>query len=424
MLTAMIVIALILLALGLPLYLVFLTSSIVALVGFTNISLIMISQTMFDSLNTMVLLAVPYFILSGDIMGRSKMTNSLADFFNAVIGRVPGSNGVVTVVSSAFFGAISGSSPAAVATIGKVMYPEMIRDGYGPRFTSGLITSAGNLAIIVPPSITMILYSAVTNVSVGRLFIAGVVPGVLLTILLSGYVIYYARKHHINRVERFSWKNVLSKSKVAVPTLLMPVIVLGGIYGGIFTPTEAAIVSAIYAAVAAFIFNKDYRFREFWISLRESAKLTAQILVIMASAGVFSQVLVMGQVPQQISRFITEMNISPIMLLVIVNVVFIFAGMFIDSASAIVALIPLIAPIVSGAGIDLIHFGLVIVINLAIGMFTPPFGLNLFTTLALFKVDIKTVSVGLIPFFFIFLIVLLLVTYVPSLTLWLPNLMY
>jgi C4-dicarboxylate transporter DctM subunit len=332
--------------------------------------------------------------------------------------------GIVTVVSSAFFGAISGSCPAAVATIGKVMYPEMIKEKYGVRFTSGLITSAGNLAIIIPPSITMILYSSVTNASVGKLFIGGVIPGLILTALLSGYVVYYVKKNGIVTENKFSWHEVLEKSKSSVPTLLMPVVVLGGIYLGVFTPTEASIVSVFYALVVSFFFSKDFHLKDLWESLKSSAKLTTQIMVIMSSAAVFSQVLILGQVPQQIAHFINTYHITPTIFLIIVNIIFLIAGMFIDSASAIVALIPLLAPIVVAQGIDLVHFGLIVVINLAVGMFTPPFGLNLFTTMALFKVDIKLLTRGLIPFFFIFLVVLLLVTYIPSLSLWLPNLMY
>lgn len=424
MLATMIAIAVVLLVIGIPIYLVFLTSALVALLGFTNVPLNMISQTLFDSMNTMVLLAVPYFILAGDIMSRSKMTDSLTGFFNSLIGRIPGSMGVVTVLSCCFFGAISGSSPAAVATIGKIMYPEMIKDNYGVRFTSALITSAGNLAIIVPPSITMILYSSVTNASVGRLFIAGIVPGLILSILLSGYVIYFAQTHSIIHRTFFSWRDILEKSKVALPTLLMPIAVLGGIYAGIFTPTEAAIISVLYATVVAFIFNKDFGWKDLFASLKDSAILTAQILVIMSSAAVFSQVLVLGQVPYQLTQLINELNITPVMFLIIVNIVFLIAGMFIDSASAIVALIPLMAPIVAAMDIDIVHFGVIIVLNLAIGMFTPPFGLNLFTTLALFKVDLRIVSLGLIPFFLIFFFVLLIVTYISPVALWLPNLMY
>ena len=424
MLIAMVATALFLLILGTPLYLVFLTSSLVALIGFTNVPLTMIAQTVFDSLNSTVLLAVPYFILSGEIMSRSKMTDSLIDFFDTLIGRVPGSDGVVTVVSSAFFGAISGSAPAAVATIGKITYPAMLKKKYSESFASALVTTAGSLAIIIPPSITMILYSSATGVSTGRLFIAGVIPGLLLAGLLSAYVIFYASRHGLPRREQFSWAAVGHAAKIGLPTLLMPIAVLGGIYAGIFTPTEAGVISVVYAAIASFLTNRNFRVKDLLGAVASTTKLTAQILVIMAAAGVFSQLLTLGQIPFKISTFIQEAHVSKFVLLLMVNVIFLIAGMFIDSASAIVALIPLMSPVMMASGVDMVHFGLIIVLNLAIGMFTPPFGLDLFTTQALFKIKIKSIVKGIMPFLVIYLIVLLLVTYIPGLALWLPNLMY
>lgn len=423
MVATMICIAVVLLVLGFPLYLVFLISSLVGLLGFMDIPATLIAQSLFNSMNKTILLSVPFFILAGDVMGRGKMTSQLTNFFRLFLGRLPGGLGVVSVVSSAFFGAISGSSPAAVATIGKVMYPAMLKDKYSESFASGLLTSAGSLAIIIPPSINMILYSSVTNVSLGKLFIAGIIPGVILSILLSAYIIFTARKNVVKNNSSFTFGDFKETGLTSFFTLLMPVVVLGGIYLGLFTPTEAAIVSFFYATIVTFIISENFKMKDLWLSLTDAAKITSQILVIMAAASAFSLLLTIGQVPQQLASMIETLQLSPFVFLVIVNILFLIVGMFVDPASAIVALIPLLAPLVAAQGINMIHFGLITTLNLSIGMCTPPFGLNLFTAQAVFKVELTKIVRGMLPFLLIMVVVLLIVTYIPQISLWLPNLM-
>jgi C4-dicarboxylate transporter DctM subunit len=356
-------------------------------------------------------------------MTRGKMTDQLVDFFKVLLGWIPGFLGVVTVVASAFFGAISGSSPAAVATIGKVMHPAMLKNGYDEKTACGLICSSGNLAIIIPPSITMILYSSVTNVSVGKLFVGGFIPGLIISLLLIGYMFYYAKRHNIERGSKFSGKILFSTSVKSMPTLLMPILILGGIYAGVFTPTEAAIAAVFYALLVTLIFERSFKFKDIIMCLRETFKLTTQVLIIMSSAAVFSVLLTIGQVPQMIAEILTANDVPVALFLLICNILFLFLGMFIDPASAIVALMPLLAPIAQLQGINLIHFGIMLVINLAIGMCTPPFGLNLFTSMSLFEIKQGELTRGLIPFLIIFLFALLLITYIPAISLALPNLM-
>lgn len=421
MVIALLIITFVLLFAGFPLYLVFFTGSITSMAIYVDIPLSMVTSTMFNSMNTNILLAVPYFILAGEVMTRGKMTNQLVDFFKALLGWVPAALGVITVIACAFFGAISGSAPAAVATIGKVMHPTMIKDGYDQKIACGLICSSGNLAIIVPPSITMILYCSVTNVSVSKVFIGGFLPAIVVCTLFILYMLYYATKHNIARDKNFSIINVLHTGRKSIFTLLMPVFILGGIYTGIFTPTEAATVSVFYALIVTLIFERKFSFNDLIICLRESFKLTIQVLIIMSAAAVFSVLLTLGQVPQMITSFISETQMSPYVFLLLCNVIFLILGMFIDPSSAIVALMPLLAPIAVMQGINLLHFGLVVVINLAIGMCTPPFGLNLFTTMSLFKIKQGSLMRGLFPFLIILIISLMLITYIPEITLFLPS---
>ncbi|RIY42395.1 TRAP transporter large permease [Neopusillimonas maritima] len=416
-------IVILLLILGFPLWLVFLSAgfALLTLTG-AGIPPDMLASRMFSSLNVYALLAVPGFIFAAELMVRGGMSNRLINWVTVLLGRVPGGVPVTTIVASEVFGAISGSSTATVAGIGKVLYPGLRQSGYGERFSLGLITSMGAIAVIVPPSITMILYGAVASVSVGDLFLAGIGPAILIGILITLYCIWYALRHSIT-AEAGKWDAaaVWRETKSAAWTLGAPVIIFGGIYSGFFTPTEASMVLSIYALVVTTCIYRDLSFKGVWEVAVEAALLTGKIFTIVAAASVFSVVLVIENIPDTMVEALTGWNMSPFMILLMLNLILLIAGMFMDPNSAIVVLVPLLLPIAVAAGIDMIHFGIIMTVNLAIGMFTPPFGLNLFVSTSIFNVSVGKVVRGVIPFILVYLVSLLVISYVPDISLWIPN---
>ena len=419
------VIMLILFIVGFPLFLALLISSIIGIL-LLGIPLPMITASFFDSMYRESLLAVPFFILAGNIMLYNKMTIRLVHFFDLLLSRFHARTGIVGILSCAYFGAISGSSPAAVATIGRLMHPQAVEEGYGEAFSGALISSSASLAIIIPPSITMIIYASVTNTSVGSLFMAGLIPGMTLALLLSLYVSFVMRKKYgFTTMNKVNLGDIWVSLKVTIPVLFMPIVVLGGIYGGIFSPTEASVISVLYSIIYTVLDKKQLPLKDLWECFVSSAKLTSQVLIILASATVLAQFFTLSHVSMFLVKLVSEYQISKITFLIIINFMFLILGMFIDPGSAIVALMPILIPVVKMQGIDLVHFGLIAVLNFSIGMFTPPFGLNLFTILSMFKFNYRDLIRQLVPFVIIFLVVLILFTYLPSkFVLWLPRLMY
>lgn len=417
------VLVILLLVLGFPLWLVFLSAgfALLTLTG-AGIPPDMLASRMFSSLNVYALLAVPGFIFAAELMVRGGMSNRLINWVTVLLGRVPGGVPVTTIVASEVFGAISGSSTATVAGIGKVLYPGLRQSGYGERFSLGLITSMGAIAVIVPPSITMILYGAVASVSVGDLFLAGIGPAILIGILITLYCIWYALHHSITtEVRKWDATAVWRETKSAAWTLGAPVIIFGGIYSGFFTPTEASMVLSIYTLLVTTCIYRDLSVKGVWEVAVEAALLTGKIFTIVAAASVFSVVLVIENIPDAMVEALTGWNMSPFMILLMLNLILLIAGMFMDPNSAIVVLVPLLLPIAVAAGVDMIHFGIIMTVNLAIGMFTPPFGLNLFVSTSIFNVSVGKVVRGVIPFILVYLVSLLIISYVPEISLWIPN---
>jgi C4-dicarboxylate transporter, DctM subunit len=409
----------VLLLAGLPIFLILLTTATLALLLVMNVPLTAVPQMMFGSIDKFSLLAVPFFIYAGEILSNGGISERLMRWVQSIFGGVRGSVALTTVGTFEFFGAISGSSPATVAAVGKTLYPALRQGGYDEKFSLGLVTSAGAIASIIPPSITMILYGAAAEQSVAKLFIGGVFPGILVGVLSACYIIYYTYARDIAATESFTLRRFLQATRESFWALLAPVIILGSIYGGICTPTETAGIACVYAAlVTRFIYRTVTWARLFELAV-SSAVLTAQIMVIVAASGVFSWLLTISGVPQAIVRFISEQHISPAMLLFAINIFLLIVGCFIDPSSAVLVLTPLLVPIVSHAGIDLIHFGVIVTVNLAIGMFTPPFGLNLFVSQSLFNVPMSRIVQGLTPFLLVQLAALLVITYVPWLSLYL-----
>jgi C4-dicarboxylate transporter DctM subunit len=414
---ALAVVPIVLLLLGFPIFMVLLTAVSVALVFFMHVPLAALHQNLFASVNATALLAVPFFIYAGELMGRGSVAQRLVDFVQGGVGSVRGSLGVTAVGTSAIFGAISGASAATVATIGKVMVPAMRKAGYPETFTAGLITAVGAIDVIIPPSIPMIVYGAAAEESVARLYAAGVIPGLLIAGMLAIYVVYRAKRENFGKGEPFDWQRFRRSTGRSLWALGAPVIILGGIYGGVFSPTEAAAVACVYAAlVTAFVF-RELGWRDILEAAASTVMFTGQILIIVACAGVFAWLLTVNQVPAQITAWLQSFNIAPWMLLLAINILLLLVGCVLDPLSAILLLSPLLVPVVKAAGIDTVHFGIVVTVNLAIGLFHPPFGINIFVAQTVLGLKLETIYRGIIPFVIIYLIALGLITYIPDISL-------
>jgi C4-dicarboxylate transporter DctM subunit len=406
-----------LLLLGFPIFIVLLASVSVALVFFMHMPIAALHQNMFGSINAFALLAIPFFVYAGELMGRGSVAQRLVDFVQGGVGSVRGSLAVTTVGTSAIFGAISGVSAACVATIGRIMYPAMRRAGYPENFSAGLVTAVGAIDIIIPPSIPMIVYGAAAEESVPRLYAAGVVPGLMLTFMLAAYVMWFARSNGIGAGEAFKLDHFLRGTVRGIWALGMPFIILGGIYGGVFSPTEAAAVACVYAAfVTRFVF-RELGWRDIVEAAAVTVTFTAQILIIVACAGVFSWLLTVNQVPASIVTWLQSLNISAWMFLLTINVILLAIGCFLDPLSAILLLTPLLVPLVKSFGIDTVHFGIIVTVNLAIGLFHPPFGMNIFVAQSVLGLELNSIYRGIIPFLFIYLVALGLITYIPAIPL-------
>jgi len=411
------VLPLALLLLGFPIFLVLLTAATIAMVLFMNVPLAALHQNLFGSINAYALLAIPYFIYAGELMGRGSVAQRLVDFVQGGVGSVRGSLGVTTVGTATIFGAISGVSAAAVATIGKVMYPAMVRAGYPGAFAAGLVTAVGAIDIIIPPSIPMIVYGAAAQESVPRLYAAGILPGLLIAALIAGYVIWRAYAGNFGAGEPFDLRRLWTATVRGAWALGAPVIILGGIYGGVFSPTEAAAVACVYAIAVTRLVFRELAWRDIVAAAAATVRFTAQILIIVACAGVFSWLLTINQVPAALVAWIQHLEVPAWAFLLVVNVLLLVVGCFLDPLSAILLLVPLLVPVVKALGIDTVHFGIVIMVNLAIGLFHPPFGINIFVAQAVLGIDLKLLYRGIIPFVVLYLIALALITYVPAVSL-------
>ena len=404
---------------GMPIFLILLVTATLSLVFVMNVPLTAVPQMMFGSIDKFALLAVPFFIFAGEILSNGGISERLMRWVQSIVGGVRGSVGLTTVGTCEFFGAISGSSPATVAAVGKTLYPALREGGYDERFSLGLVSSCGAIAGIIPPSITMILYGAAAEESVAKLFIAGVLPGILVGVFTAAYILYYAHSRDLRSTERFSVGRLLRATREGAWAILAPVIILGTIYGGIATPTETAGIACVYAAIVTRFIYRTLTWRRLFELSVSSAFLTAQIMIIVAASGVFSWLLTISGVPQAIVAFMAEQQVSPVMLLMVINVFLLIVGCFIDPGSAVLVLTPLLVPIAKAAGIDPVHFGIIVTVNLSIGMFTPPFGLNLFVSQSLFQAPLGRIVRGVMPFLAIQLAALLVITYVPWLSLFL-----
>ena len=405
-----------LLVLGVPIFVILAVTSMAVLI-FGDIPGTIMHQNMFGGVSIFSLMAVPFFIFAGELMGRGGMSKRLIAWALSILGGIRGSLPLTTVGTSSVFGAISGSSPATVAGVGRLLYPPLRDKGYSEKFSSGVITSSGAIAIVIPPSIAMILYGVSAEEDIAKLFIAGILPGLLMAFAMGIYIYIYARIKGIKESEGFSLTKLVITTKEGVWALGSPFIILGGIYSGIFSPTESGGVACVYAILVTRYIYRDISWHGIWEVAQSSAYLTAQVLIIVAAASVFSWLLTVNGIPQAVASYIGDIKAEPWVILLAINVFLLIVGCVLDPNSAILVLTPLLAPIVQAMGVDLIHFGIIITVNLAIGMFTPPFGLNIFVAQAVLNAPLKSIYPGLIAFIFINIGVLMVVTYVPELSL-------
>ena len=407
-----------LLLLGFPIFLLLLATSFVVMIFFFPVPLTAIHQIIFNSLNKYALLAVPFFIFAGDLMSRGGISTRLLRWVAAIIGGFRGSIPLTSLGFAAMFGAISGVTTAATAAIGTLTYPRMREAGYSERFASALITAGGALDNLIPPSIAMIIYGIASDTSIIALFAAGIGPGLLLAGLFAIYIYIHSVRAGIADSGRLSIWEPLLATRNGLWALGAIGIIFGGIYSGVFSPTEAAGVACIYAIIISYFVYREVTLTELFETAARAMYLTALIFIIISVAGLYAWLLTISGIAQQAADFITGMHAQPWMVLLTINVFLLFVGCFLDPASALIMLTPLLAPIAASIGVNPVHFGVIVVMNLTIGTFHPPFGLNIFVCQALFKTPSATLYMGLIPFVVLAVIALLMVTYIPAISLW------
>ncbi|WP_028307011.1 TRAP transporter large permease [Desulfitibacter alkalitolerans] len=413
----------VLFALGIPIVYSLGVASLISLLYLGNVPLVVILQKMWSALDNFALLAIPLFVLTGGLMERGGVSRRIIAFAYAVIGKIAGGLGFVSISSSMLFAALSGSSPATVAAIGGMIIPSMKEKNYDPNFAAALHASAGSIGVIIPPSITMIIYAVIAEQSVGRLFLGGFIPGILIGLALMVVCYIISKRENYPREEQTSLINILKTFKDAILSLMVAVIVMGGILSGIATATEAAVLAVFYAFCLSFFVYKELSLKDVKDVLIETIFISAAVMGVMATAGIFGWILVTQQVPQMIAGFLMSITDSPIMVFMMINVVLLIIGTFLDTGAALIIFVPMLLPIAAAYGFDPIHFGVVTVINLAIGMATPPLGICLFVACRIAKIPLVNIVRPILPFLGAMILVLFLVTYFPQIILFLPNLM-
>ena len=414
----------VLMLIGMPVAVALGLSSLVTILFFSQDSLASLSLKLFETSEHFTLLAIPFFILGGSFMTTGGVAKRMIRFANACIGHLNGGLAMASVLACMLFAAVSGSSPATVVAVGSIVIAGMVKAGYPQGFAAGVICNAGTLGILIPPSIVMVVYGAATETSVGKLFMAGVIPGIVLGLMLMVAIYVRARMLKLPRQPRATMGEVLRSGRDSMWGLLLIVIILGGIYGGIFTPTEAAAVAAVYAFLIAVFVYRDIGMGHVPGVLLEAGKVTVMLMFIVANALLFAHVLTSERIPQQIAEMIIGWGMAPWQFLVVVNLLLLVAGMFMEPTGIILILAPILFPIATQLGIDPVHLGIIMVVNLEIGMVTPPIGLNLFVTAGITNMSIMQVARAALPWTLVLLVFLVIVTYVPQLALFLPDLLF
>lgn len=404
--------------LGVPIAAALGVSAVLVILMFMNSSLVVTAQTMFSSINSFPLMAIPFFILAGNLMGEGGISKRLVNFVNLFLGSLRGGLAIVAIGASMFFAAISGSCPATTAAIGGIMVPEMEKNGYEKDFSAACVAAAGTVGQVIPPSIPMVTYCVLANTSISTLFLCGVVPGILMGISMMVVAYHHAKKHNVPivRVDR-SFKNIASVTLDSIWALIMPVVILGGIYSGIFTATEAGAVAAVYGLFVGVVIYKDLKIKDIPRVIANSAVGAAVIMLIMATVGTFGYVLTMGQIPQKIASAMLALTSNKYVLLLLLNVIVLIAGCFLNSSAAIALLTPILLPVMTAVDVSPYLVGIIFIVNMGIGMITPPVGNCLYVGCNIANLKFETIVKAVMPFLIAEVIVLFLITYVPILSL-------
>ncbi len=409
---------------GMPIFAALALTAFTILSTATTIPISVVAQRMFAGIDNFTLLSIPLFILAAELMRVGGLAQRLVDLAEALVGWFPGGLAFAAVLACVFFASISGSSPATLAAIGTIMIPVMISAGYSKPFAVGLVTTAGSLGLVIPPSITLIIYGAVTGTSIGQLFAAGILPGLFLAGLLGLYCFGYALRVGMALSAPPGLGTIWRAFRRAVFGLMLPVILLGGIYSGVFTPTESAAVACVYGALVGVFIYRQIGWSEMRAILVTSGLISATLLLITAGASALSWLLAANGIPRQLAQLLLSASEEPTVVVLLLNLILLVAGCFLDGASAVIVLAPLLEPVAARVGIDPVHFGVITLINVEIGMLTPPVGLNLFVACQIAGMPLLAVARAVLPSLGVLFFGLMVITFVPAISLFLPNLLY
>jgi len=387
----------------------------------TQVPIESVGLKLFSGLDNFGIMAIPFFILAGSFLTRGGVARRMIHFTTSLVGHWPGGLGLAGVTACALFAAICGSSVATVAAIGSIILPAMVQQGFPKRFGAGVITTSGALGILVPPSIILVLYGVSTNTSIGTLFMAGIVPGIILALMLASVTWFIAWRNNYPRLPRASWAERLRALHDGIWGLMLVVIVLGGIYSGIFTPTEAAAVAAVYSFVITVFVYRELKISEVPKVLLNAANLSAMLLYIITNAVLFSFLMTHEQIPQAMAAWIVEQHFSVWVFLLVVNIILLLAGNVMDPSSILLIMAPILFPLAVNLGVNPIHLGILMVVNMEVGLCHPPVGLNLYVGSGIAKMGISEITIAVLPWLFAMLIFLVMITYIPEISLWLPK---
>ena len=418
------VLLLVLMLTGMPISISLGLTVLTFLFTMTQVPIESVALKLFTGIEKFEIMAIPFFILAGNFLTHGGVARRMINFATSMVGHWHGGLALAGVMACALFAAVSGSSPATVVAIGSIIMPAMVRQGYPKGFGAGVITTSGALGILIPPSIVMVMYSVSTNTSVGKLFMAGVVPGLMLAFLLGLTTWFLARKHNYPRMPKATWAERFLTFRKSAWGLLLIVIVMGGIYTGIFTPTEAAAMSAVYAFIIAVFVYKDMGLKQVPKVLLDSASMSAMLLYIITNAVLFSFLMTSENIPQAMAGWIMDKGFGVISFLLVVNILLLLAGNVMEPSSIVLIMAPILFPVAMTLGIDPVHFGIMMVVNMEVGMCHPPVGLNLYVASGITKMGISELTVAVMPWLLTMLGFLMIVTYVPQISLWLPNLIF
>ncbi len=410
--------------LGLPIAIALGLSAFIAIYFFTTDPLPDLARQIFSGLDTFPLMAIPFFVLAGNIFTSGGVAKRLINLTNTLVGHIPGGLSIAGVFASALFAAISGSSPATVVAIGGIIIPAMVVHGYSKDYAIGSMSTAGSLGILIPPSIPMIVYAVSVDQSVGKLFLAGIIPGIMLASMMAFVSYYIAKKKDFPMIEKTTPREKAIAFKESIWSLTLPIIIIGGIYSGKFTPTESAAVAVIVGLIVGFFFHRDLKLKAIPKILIDSVKTTSMLFFIITMAMLFAHILTYERIPHKIAEMMVNINANAIVFLLLVNILLFIAGQFMEPTAILTILAPILFPVAMALNIDPIHLGVVMVVNMEVGMITPPVGLNLYVASSITGMPLLDVTKSALPWLIAVIVGLLLITYIPEISLWLPNFLY